>query len=412
MKRFFLSMTLAALAIPSLACGGSGNTGDTGSSSGDPVPFRDDWRTVIDQPFTVDIDPDTPNIRSIEIGNEGGDNFRNRGDVIVQYHDSPRIIVEMRKFTQVENQSLADEDFDKLSIFATTSTLPPPPFTLDEEDNCVDTSGEMNWQARKEWQDGCQIVVFYDGQQQVDRSGADIRVTLPREFIYDLTVTTEDNDADSDYQNRGNVCIEGLPGSADISLSNGTAWVILDESMNEMPECDAESRNTCVEAGWNPTECPCLAQAIAFSQVKITSNDGQSSDGVVDIPPGGDFWVGYNLRNDGQNTPGNEEPGGLCEAVADASAGEVRLSENTNLDQSPNNNQGSINFPGEPATPGAGYNIQMTSDQCAVVLATEDPDNFVGVGNGPEQDAEERGNFTICSGCARSVGCSGLVPGL
>lgn len=415
MKRFFLSMTLVALALPSVACGGGSNSGNSnsgGGGSGDPEPFRDDWRTVIDQPFNVDLPDGTANIRSVEIGNEGGDNFRNRGDVIVQYHDSPRIIVEMRKFTQVENQDLADADFDKLSILGSASSLPPPPFVLDEENNCVDTSGEMNWQARKEWQDGCQIAVLYNGQQQVDRSGADIRVTLPRTFIYDLIITTEDNDADSDYQNRGNVCVEGLPGSADISLSNGTAWVILDESMNEMPECPDELRNECIAADWNPTDCPCLTQAYAFSQVKINSNDGQSSDGVVDIPGTGNFWVGYNLRNDGQNTPGNTEPGGLCEAIAEDSAGTVRLSDNTNLDQAPNSNQGSINFPGEPATEGAGYNIQMTSDQCAVVLATEEPDGFVGIGNGPEQDSEERGNLTICSGCARSVGCSGLIPGL
>lgn len=413
MKRLFLSMTLAALALPSISCGGSGGSGDTGSSSGDPQPFRDDWRTVIDQPFTVLAeDGETANITSITIGNEGGDNFRNRGDVIVQYHDSPRIIVEMRKFTQVENQDLADADFDNLSIWASTASLPPPPFNLDDEDNCVDLTGEENWQARTEWQDGCQIAVFYNGQQQVDRSGADIRVTLPRDYIYDLFIVTEDNDADSDYQNRGNVCVEGLPGSADISLSNGTAWVILDESLNEMPECPADLRQMCIDANWAPTECPCLSQAFAFSQVKINSNDGQSSDGIVDIPSGGNFWVGYNLRNDGQNSPGNDEPGALCEAVADASAGAVRLSDNTNLDQAPNTNQGSINFPGEPATEGAGYNIQMTSDQCAVVLATEEPDGFVGIGNGPEQDSAERGNLTICSGCARSMGCDALVPGL
>ena len=37
---------------------------------------------------------------------------------------------------------------------------------------------------------------------------------------------------------------------------------------------------------------------------------------------------------------------------------------------------------------------------------------FVGVGLGPEQDSAERGNLTICSGCARSSGCKALVPGL
>ena len=403
MKRSFLSMMLATLALPVVtACPGDSGGGETLQSQ----PFRDDWRTVVDQPFQTLAEDGTVNIGSIIIGNEGGDNFRNRGDVIVQYHDSPRIIVEMRRFAMVETQDLADADFDKLSVWGTTASLPPPPYTLDAEDNCVDPEGVMPWQ------DGCQIAVFYDGQEQVDRAGADLRVTLPRDFIYDLTIVTEDNDADSDYQNRGNVCVEGLPGSADISLSNGTAWVILDQSMPEMPECPDNLRTECEQANWDTTVCGCLSQGFSFSQVKIAANDGQSANGTVDIPSGGDFWVGYTMRNDGQNSPGNQEPGALCEAVVEDNAGSVRLSESTNLTQAPNSNQGSINYPGAPATEGAGYSIQMTSDECSVVLATENPDGFLGRGNGPDQASDERGNMKICSGCLRNTGCSGLVPGL
>ncbi len=110
--------------------------------------------------------------------------------------------------------------------------------------------------------------------------------------------------------------------------------------------------------------------------------------------------------------PGNEDPGALCEAIADESAGTVRLNEGVDLGQTPNSNQGSINFPGEPATEGAGYNIQLSSDQCAAVLRTEDPDDFIGVGNGPDQESEERGNLSICSGCIRTTGCAGHIPGL
>ncbi len=405
MKRSIFTIVLGALALT--ACNdGSGSSGGGGGDggSGDAEPYRDDWREVINQPFVV-RDGDDVLIGSLTIGNEGGDNFRNRGDVIVQYADTQRITVEIRKFTQVQSQDLADQDFDKLSIFATTASLPTRPYALDPEDNCVDPEGNMPWP------DGCQIALFYDGQTQVDRSGADIRVTLPKDFVYDLTINTEDNDADSDYQNRGNVCVEGLPGTADISLSNGTAWVILDETMPEMPECPADLRTPCEDSGWDPDGCGCLSQGYSFSQVKVTSNDGQAADAIVDIPGGG-FWVGYNMRNDGQNMPGNEDPGALCEAIADESAGTVRLNEGVDLGQTPNSNQGSINFPGEPATEGAGYNIQLSSDQCAAVLRTEDPDDFIGVGNGPDQESEERGNLSICSGCIRTTGCAGLIPGL
>ncbi len=404
MKRSFLMMMLAAATLTGMAsCKSDGG----GSSSGVSQPFRESgWTVVIDQPFQVYAEDGTVNIGSLQIGNEGGDNFRNRGDVIVQYADVDRITVEMRKFTQVDSEALAEADYDKLSIWGSTSALPPPPFNLDPENNCVDP------QFQAPWQDGCQIAVFYEGQTQVDRSGADLRVTLPKEFIFDLFVVTEDNDADSDYQNRGNVCIENLPGTADISLSNGSAYVILDETMPEMPECPDDLRIECEDSGWNPDGCGCLAQGFAFSQVKITSNDGQAADGWIDIPGTGDFWVGYNLRNDGQNTPGDDAPGALCEAVVMDSAGAVRLSDNTDLGQAPNSNQGSINYPGEPATEGAGFSIQMISDQCSVILATEDPSAFEGVGNGPEQESAERGNLTVCSGCVRSMGCDALLPGV
>ncbi|MBV1860177.1 MAG: hypothetical protein KUG77_17320, partial [Nannocystaceae bacterium] len=313
MKRSFLMMMLAAATLTGVA---SCNPTDGGGSSGVSQPFREStWTVVIDQPFDVYDGEGNVNIGSLQIGSEGGDNFRNRGDVIVQYADVDRITVEMRKFTQVDSEGLADDDYDKLSIWGSTSALPPAPFTLDDEDNCVDP------EFLDPWQDGCQIAVFYDGQTQVDRSGADLRVTLPREFIFSLTVVTEDNDTDSDYQNRGNVCIENLPGSADISLSNGTAYVILDETMPEMPECPDDLRVECEDSGWNPDGCGCLAQGFSFSQVKVTSNDGQAADAWIDIPGTGDFWVGYNLRNDGQNTPGDDDPGALCEAVVMDSTG-------------------------------------------------------------------------------------------
>jgi len=402
MKRSFLSMMLAALALPTVAgCPGE----DTGTSVSEP--YRDEWRTVIDQPFATEGDGA---VTSIQIGStgvgSGAGNFHNRGDVIVQYHDSDRILVEMRKFTMAESQELADDDFDKLSIWGSTGSLPNIPYNLSEEDNCVDPNGEMAWQS------GCTVAVFYDGQQQAERSGADLRVTLPRTFIYDLTVETEDNAEDSDYQNRGNVCIEGLPGSADVSLSNGTAWVILDESMPEMPECPDMQRIPCEESNWDTTTCGCLINDFSFSQVKVASNDAQSTDVFVDIPSGGDFWVAHNLRNDGENEPGDETPGALCESVVDGSAGTVTLNEGIDLGTAPNVNQGMINYPGEPATPGAGFSIQASSDSCQVVSATEDPDNFVGLGMGSEQKSEERGNLTICAGCLRNSGCADLIPGL
>ena len=108
------------------------------------------------------------------------------------------------------------------------------------------------------------------------------------------------------------------------------------------------------------------------------------------------------MRNDG---------GEPCEAVVDDDVGTVLLDVSTNLEVAPWSNRGSIDYPGEPATLGAGYSVQLISDACATVLSTESPDDFGGQGGGPDQAAAQRGNLRICSGCARQVGCEGLVPG-
>lgn len=390
-----------------------GTTGDevadesTGESTGDfgeSRPFRGDWETVVDQPFATYAPDGTPAITSLRIGNDGGsDNFRNRGDVIVQYADTDRITVEMRPFTMTDSEALAQADFDLLSVWASTASLPPPPYSRDPATDCVDPTGLTPWR------DDCQVSVFYDDLVQLSRSGADLRVTLPSDFIFDLTVVTSDNNADADYQNRGNVCIENLPGSVDVTLSNGQAWVILDPSTPEMPECPDALRTGCEASDWDPT-CECLTQGFSFSQVRVTSDDGQASDATVDIPS--NFWVGYNMRNDSSGEVGNNDLEASCEATVDSSSGTIILADFVDLESNPLSNQGSINYPGEPATHGAGYSILLTSDHCTAVRSTEDPMDFAGAGGGPMQAAAERGNLQICSGCVRAQGCAGLVPGL
>lgn len=395
-----MTRTAFRMIVCTLALAGCSSEPD--STSG---PYRDQWRTVIDQPFIVHEADGTIAIGELAIGNASGKNFRNRGDIIVEYADTDRIKVEMRRFTHAANETDAALDFEKLSVWAASTSFPEAPFELDAEDNCVDPKGEMPWP------DGCRVAVFYEGQVQLFRAGADLRVTLPKSFIYQLTVETDDNDADADYQNRGNVCIDGLPGSADITLSNGSAWVILDETMSEMPECPAALRAEC-EQGDNPwaSDCGCLADGYGFSGVKITSNDGQAASATVDVPR--EFWTSYSLRNSGDNVPGDDRPGASCEAVVEPSTGVIVRQDNIDLGQDAGYDVGSINFPGLPAVSGAGYRVSMESDQCLVISATEDPDDFAGINQGPEQAADERGNLRMCAGCVRDMGCEALVPGL
>lgn len=413
MKRSVFTLLFGVVAVASLAgCNGNGNSGSGNSggngNSGDAQPFRDVWRTVVNQPFTTFDSEGGALITSLQVGGIGSDNYNNRGDIIVLYADTPNIQVEIRKFTMAPNEDLADEDFDKLALWAATSSPSGAGVPPDAEDDCVDPDGNA------QWPDGCELRIYYDGQTQVARSGADIRVTLPNDFIYDLVIETEDNDADADYQNRSDVCVENLPGSTDINLSNGVASVILDPSMSEMPECPAADVATCQAGGWVNEECPCLMQNFSFSQTRIESNDATSADAIVDIPGTGTFWGGFIMRNEGMGfTPnGGDSPGELCVANIDASVGAVSFGEGIDPAQTPWNVQGSINYPGEPATAGAGYNITTVSKLCSDVQGTETPEGFVGRNNGSDQDSTERGNLTVCSGCLRAQSCNDIVPGV
>ena len=68
-----------------------------------------------------------------------------------------------------------------------------------------------------------------------------------------------------------------------------------------------------------------------------------------------------------------------------------------------------VNSPGEFALSGAGFNIQLFSNGCGPVARTEDPDDFVGVGNGKDQDSNNQGNITVCNDCITQT-CNELIP--
>jgi len=387
---------------PTVDPGGEDTEGGGAVFDGEARPYRDDWRTVIDQPFHTYASDGTLSIASVHVGGTSLDNFTNRGDVIVQYADADRIVVEMRRFTMAESPELAERDFSKTEVWAATAPFPAIPYELDPAADCVDPEGFTPWR------DGCTISVFYDGQRQPERLGADLRVTLPRTFVHELVVHTDDNDADADYQNRGNVCIEGLPGSASIELGSGSAWVLMAEDASETPTCPTGLRTECQQAGW-ASSCPCIAQNHAFGGVHVTSHGGEATDATVDIPSGG-FWVAHHIRNDGSIAPGDPALGAACEATVDPSAGEVTLNDGIDPVFAPYVSQGMVNYPGAPATPGAGYDVQLVSDACAAVTFTEHPDDFLGRGNGAQQGVAERGNLRVCSGCVRDMGCAGLIP--
>jgi hypothetical protein len=411
---------VGVLAVSCIGCDklhSVGSTADDGVGQIDAEPWRDAWRLVVDQPFPVLDDDGALAIGTLQIGGiEENGNFANRGDVIVRYADTPRITVEMRRFTMASNETTAEEDFDALQIWAYAgSGSPAAPEDMNEDDNCRDPN------RSNAWRDGCRVRVYYSGQIQLARAGADLRVTLPRGWHGDLEVTTEDNDADSDYHNRGNVCVEGLAGNADIALGSGRAFVTLADDILETPQCPMSDVAACDAVGWDPTACPCLAGStpFGFGMTKIASHAGRASDMVIDLPPA--LWSSVSLTNAGasQTTePGSnacvDSEGACCDAVVDPSVGAFEIEETTigtEETRRPWINRGEVNVPSPAATRGGGYGVRLESAECQAITTTEDPTDFVGEGNGPDQPTTELGNLTVCSGCLRTQSCDDLLPG-
>ncbi len=366
-------------------------------------PFRDQWRVEVDQEFVHTDASGTPLIFSLTVGGvETNDNFANRGDVIVTF-DGPanRILVELRRFTFTIDEEAAELDFDDLSLWAYTAPLARPQ-DQDPADDCV-TSG---------WQEGCEIRVYYDGQAQLKRSGADIRVTLPPDYRNRITVITEDNVEEAEYENRGNVCISNLHASAEVAVQNGNVWVSLAPDATPAPKCTAEQIAACenwtveddmgnqVPAPWAP-ECDCIAVGGGeFGRLELANVEEAASNMVVDVPAG--LWASIRAQNE---APGQEAAGEHCEATVSVSGFEP----NDIGNRLPWEAFGNASYPGEPAILGAGYSVIATSSGCGPVRYTEHPEEYVGPDNEAMQATGERGNLEVCTGCITQA-CDELVP--
>lgn len=348
-------------------------------------PIEDIWTLEVDQPF----DPSA--VDSLVIGGlETSANFANRGDVQVVYADTDRIRVEIQRFTFAHSRAHAEADFARLSVWASSSSDPPvPPAQMLPHEACIDPAGEMPWP------DGCHLRIYYDGQVQTSRSGADIRVTLPRTYTGLLGVTTEDNDVNDDYHDRARVCIEGLPGSAEIELGSGAAFVTLDENINPFEQCRPDQVADCDLQGWVPG-CECLALTKVASGIGIVAHADHALDATVDMPE--DLWAVYNLII-GDND----------DCVASLDVGSGRVQPDPNLDGGRGSAFGALNQPPPPAQQGIGYSITQWTNGCRDVSWTASPGAFVGEGNGDDQDTIRRGNLGICAGCLREAGCDALM---
>lgn len=352
-------------------------------AGGDFTPHVDKWDVVVkDLPFP--ITGESP-ITSLNVGGrETSDhNFANRGDVEVLYdHDEETITVEIRRYVFGDDVDANGDGsqggvFERLSLWAFASSSFDKPDSQDPEDDCTDTT----------WKNGCYIRVYYDGKAQPVRSGADLRVHLPRGYRGELNVTTEDNLADSSYPKRGNLVIDGLCGSGVVSFESGHADVKLCRGLTPAPTCDAASVKTCEEwpdgsgdMAWSK-DCPCSPDI--YGQLKIESPQPFAGNINVDMPP--DVWLNATVENKAKTKPHECKPNLACDAA------------NCVLDKTDDYRLAAeYNYPSNAAAHGAGFNLTINSGDCTAIPYVDSADDW-----SPDKDPPEevRGNIKLCSGC-------------
>jgi hypothetical protein len=399
MKRLS-SILVLGLATLALACEGGKNNDDDGGTSSRLQPFRDTWRQEAEIPFRYLDDNGNPQITLVRIGGRKyQDNFANRGDIVVEFEEGRNSIkIEMRRFTMALSRDAADDDFAALSLWSYNQqqTSPRKPGDMDQERRCDTASA---------WMDDCAIRVYYDGQSQIARAGADLRVTLPASYKHAIRVVTEDADGDDDYINRGTVCVRNLPGSAEVELANGIASVILADDIQPIPICTPAQLEACEtwqhedeDAPWHP-DCDCIQQTqSSWGSVKVESRDGAAADITIDTPA--HLWMNITARNEGPHQVAGESH---CRATVD-------LPDFDGVYDFPW--QATGNTPPPSSFASGGYGTIAISKDCSPVVYTASPEEFVGHGMGNMQDVDPlRGDIVICSNCIRAQSCDQLIDG-
>jgi hypothetical protein len=409
MKRFPLAFVLGLTTLITFACDGC-DGGTTTGGGGQLEPYRDDWRVEAEVPFPYLNDAGEVLISSVRIGGRTyQDNFANRGDVIVEFEEGRSTIkIEMRRFTMALSRANAEEDFEALQLWAYSANQASPrkPGDMDPEATCIPTPDKP---SNVSWREDCAIRVYYDGQSQIARAGADFRVTMPASYRHNVRIVTQDADGDNDYINRGTVCVNNLNGSAEIDLENGVASVILAENSLPIPTCTPEQVTACDEyvhqagtddeqdAPWHP-DCPCIVETnSSWGSVRVESAEAAAADMTIDAPE--HLWMNITARNESSNQSQSDH----CPAVVTMPtfvederpfAWSVR---------------GTTSKPSSFAS--GGYGTTAISKDCSPIAFTTAPQEFVGSGNGHEQMSEQRGNVTICTNCIRGQRCEDLIDG-
>ena len=373
-KTRFASASILALGILTgfAACGS--NAPPPASSL---VPFRGDWEEVARWPF--DGSASTLNIG----GAEDSGNFANRGNVEVYYIDTTEIVIQMREFTFAADAAGAEDDYAKMQPWINTGGKSIPE-ELDPEAACMYVDPDTQ---EPYWQDGCGVHLYYDGQTQKLRVGADIRVFLPNTWEGLLNITTEDNTAElENYPDRGDVTVVGLPGSADIVVDSGIVNVRLADNVEPVPACNEAQNQACADVGWDTMHEDCSV-CTDFGRVRVTTRGELPIQGTVDAPSS--LWLNVTMKNTAPGLTPSSDP--LCEATIDCDdfGGCDWIDNDVNK---PFDRRAELNKPSD-SLEGLGYNINIESGACVSTTAVENPEDF-------EMPASTlRGELHMCTGC-------------
>jgi len=363
---------------------------DTGQMTDGNGPQSTPWQVVVDAlPFPL------ADIHKVRFGRkEYNGNFANRGDIEVLFdQDAEVITIEMRKYDFSDSvTAFGDEVMGIVGTFARISPwaynegidAPQKPSAMDAAADClIDT-----------WKDNCALYLYYDGQSQPVRSGADLRVHLPKAYRGELEVQTEDNDSEFTYPRRGDITIDGdgdagWCGSGTVKLSAGVAEVRLCRGLTPAPTCSDAAILDCenfqvdgVPAAWHPD---CMCKASQFGQVRIESLKPWAADITVDMPD--TTWLNVTVANQSEDKPHDCKPA-LDNCTNDACV----LKDDGEYAKS-----AEFNYPSDAAPSGAGFNLTVLSAGCNEVdfIADEyapwDPNTAPLV--------ELRGHLTVCTDC-------------
>lgn len=394
--KFLTTATLFGLALLGTSCGDSTSTTDSNDEGPPPgvQPQLTKWETVVDK-LAFPTSGDSA-IKRLTIGRkEYNANFANRGDVEVLFdQDTDVITIEMRKYdfsdaiTAKGDEAMEIEGtFERMELWAynaggSTPAKPTAADRMDPTKNC----------ALGTWKDGCSVFVYYDGQSQPVRSGADFKVHLPKAWRGELNIQTEDNENEATYPRRGNVTVSGTGdagwcSSGTVKMSAGVGKIRLCRNLLAAPTCTKEANEKCntfekddKPAGWDMS-CGCTA--MQFGQLRIESLKPWSSDITVDMPD--TTWVSATIANMG------DRPNECSPVIENCSGSKCNLKEDGQYSKN-----AEFNYPGNGSPAGAGFNLTVQSAGCANVDYFADPDDWA-----PDATAklEERGHIKLCTGC-------------